>query len=83
MGLDGVFYYLPKLETYFEARLWNEVMTTTEKYFNVPIGTCRCTVLIETIGGALDMDEFLYELRDHIVALNAGRWDYLFSLIKK
>ena len=83
LGLGGVFYYLPKLETHYEARLWNDVFITAQSYLNVPIGTIRCTVLIETIGGSLSMDEILFELREHIVALNAGRWDYIFSIIKK
>lgn len=83
LGLGGVFYYLPKLETHYEARLWNDVFVTAQSYLNVPIGTIRCTVLIETIGGSTSMDEILFELREHIVALNAGRWDYIFSIIKK
>ena len=74
MNLGGVFYYLPKLETHYEARLWNDVFVTAESYLQLPIGTIRCTVLIETIGGSLSMDEILYELKEHIVALNAGRW---------
>ncbi|EGR31417.1 malate synthase a, putative [Ichthyophthirius multifiliis] len=82
MGCGGIYYYLPKLESYFEARLWNEVFLFAQKYFNVPIGTIRCTVLIETLGGGLQMEEILYELKDHIVALNSGRWDYIFSAIK-
>jgi len=83
LGLGGIFFYLPKLETHYEARLWNDVFVTAQSYLNVPIGTIRCTVLIETIGGSLSMDEILFELREHIVALNAGRWDYIFSIIKK
>jgi len=82
-NMGGVFYYLAKLESYKEARLWNDVFVATQNYFNVPIGTIRATVLIETIGGGLDMEEILYELKDHIVGLNAGRWDYIFSIIKK
>jgi malate synthase len=82
-GFGGVYYYLAKLETYLEARLWNSVFLTTQQYFGVPVGTIRATVLIETIGGALEMDEILYELKSHIVGLNAGRWDYIFSIIKK
>jgi malate synthase len=82
-GLGGCFFYLPKIEAYQEARLWNEVFLTTQNYFKVPVGTIRCTVLIETIGGSLAMDEILFELKEHIVALNAGRWDYIFSIIKK
>jgi len=74
---------LAKLESYVEARLWNDVFTFAENYMNVPIGTCRGTVLIETIGGGLEIDEILYELKDHMAGLNAGRWDYIFSIIKK
>jgi len=82
MGCGGTYYYLPKLESYLEARLWNEVFVYTQQYFKVPIGTIRCTVLIETLGGGLAMEEILYELKEHIVALNSGRWDYIFSAIK-
>lgn len=83
LGLGGTFFYLPKLETHYEARLWNDVFIAAQSYMGVPVGTIRCTVLIETIGGSLSMDEILYELKEHIVALNAGRWDYIFSIIKK
>lgn len=79
----GVFYYLPKMEAYQEARLWESVFTFSENYFRVKVGTVRCTVLIETILGGLEMEEILYELRNHITACNAGRWDYIFSCIKK
>ncbi|NDK32719.1 malate synthase A [Nesterenkonia haasae] len=78
----GPFYYLPKLEHYLEARLWNEIFTFAEERLGVPHGTVRATVLIETIPAAFQMDEILYELRDHASGLNAGRWDYLFSIIK-
>jgi malate synthase len=80
---SGPYFYLPKLEHYLEARLWNDVFDFAESYFGLKPGTIRCTVLIETIEAALQMEEILYELRHHIVALNAGRWDYIFSIIKK
>ncbi|WP_022871915.1 malate synthase A [Nesterenkonia alba] len=79
---EGPFYYLPKLEHYREARLWNEIFSFTEDQFGLPAGTVKATVLIETIPAAFYMDEILYELREHASGLNAGRWDYLFSLIK-
>src|SRR5690348_2106896 len=79
----GPYFYLPKLEHHLEARLWNDVFTFAEEALGIPHGTIRCTVLIETILGAFEMDEILYELRDHGPALNAGRWDYMFSIIKK
>lgn len=81
-GCGGIYYYLPKIEAYKECRLWNDVFIKAQQLFNVPIGTIRCTVLIETLGGGLEMEEFLYELKDHIVGLNTGRWDYIFSAIK-
>src|SRR3954447_22978912 len=74
--------YLPKMESHREARLWNDVFTHAEKTLGVPHGTVRATVLIETIPAAFEMDEILYELREHASGLNAGRWDYLFSIIK-
>ena len=80
---SGPYFYLPKLESHLEARLWNDVFTFAESTLGIPHGTIRCTVLIETILGAFEMDEILYELRDHGPALNAGRWDYMFSIIKK
>src|SRR5690348_1611105 len=80
---SGPYFYLPKLEAHLEARLWNDVFTFAESALGVPHGTIRCTVLIETILGAFEMEEILYELRDHGPALNAGRWDYMFSIIKK
>ncbi len=79
---EGPYYYLPKMESYLEARLWNDVFTFAEKYLGIDHGTIRATVLIETIPAAFQMDEILYELRDHASGLNAGRWDYLFSIIK-
>ncbi|BDZ53945.1 malate synthase A [Agromyces marinus] len=81
-GGAGPFYYLPKLESHLEARLWNDVFTFTEERMSLPPGTIRATVLIETIPAAFEMDEILYELREHASGLNAGRWDYLFSIIK-
>lgn len=78
----GPYFYLPKLEGYREARLWNEIFTWTEKELGIPHGTIRATVLIETLTAAFEMDEILYELREHCAGLNAGRWDYLFSMIK-
>ncbi|MEV7603054.1 malate synthase A [Kitasatospora sp. NPDC089797] len=79
---SGPYFYLPKLENHLEARLWNEVFTFAQAELGIPYGTIRATVLIETITAAFEMDEILYELRDHAAGLNAGRWDYLFSLIK-
>ena len=79
---SGPYFYLPKLEHYLECRLLNEVITFCEKKLNLEIGTVKVTVLIETINAVFQMDEFLWELKDHIVGLNAGRWDYLFSYQK-
>jgi malate synthase len=79
----GPYFYLPKLEGRLEARLWNDVFVHAQDTLGIPRATIKATVLIETILGALEMDEILYELRDHIVALNAGRWDYIFSAVKK
>ncbi|MET9551759.1 malate synthase A [Streptomyces sp. NPDC006645] len=78
----GPYFYLPKTESYLEARLWNEVFVFAQEYLGIPQGTVRATVLIETITAAYEMDEILYELRDHASGLNAGRWDYLFSIVK-
>jgi malate synthase A len=78
----GPYYYLPKLQSHREARWWNEVLTHAEKALGLHVGTARCTVLIETLPAAFEMDEILYELREHIVGLNCGRWDYIFSTIK-
>jgi len=75
--------YLPKLESHHEARLWNEVFVHAQAALAVPRGSIRATVLIETLPAAFEMDEILYELREHAAGLNAGRWDYLFSAIKK
>ena len=79
----GTYFYLPKLENHLEARLWNDVFVHAQQTLGVPKGTIRATVLIETITAAFEMDEILYELRDHITGLNAGRWDYIFSFIKR
>ena len=79
----GPFFYLPKLESHLEARLWNDVFVMTQNELGLPQGTIRATVLIETILAAFEMDEILYELREHSAGLNAGRWDYIFSCIKK
>jgi len=78
----GPYFYLPKTESYLEARLWNEVFVFAQDYVGIPQGTVRATVLIETITAAYEMEEILYELRDHASGLNAGRWDYLFSIVK-
>jgi malate synthase len=77
------YFYLPKMESHREARLWHDVIAAAERSLGVPAGTVRVTVLIETILAAFEMDEILYELRDYGAALNAGRWDYIFSIIKK
>jgi malate synthase len=79
---SGVYYYLPKLQSHHEAKWWDEVFRFTQDYFNQPVGTIRATVLIETLPAVFEMDEILYSLKDHIVALNCGRWDYIFSYIK-
>ncbi|MGI5348104.1 malate synthase A [Streptomyces sp. CA-250714] len=78
----GPYFYLPKTESHLEARLWNEVFVFAQDYCGIPQGTVRATVLIETITAAYEMEEILYELRDHAAGLNAGRWDYLFSIVK-
>jgi len=79
----GPYFYLPKLESHVEARLWNDIFVMTQQELGLPQGTIKATVLIETILAAFEMDEILYELRDHSAGLNAGRWDYIFSCIKK
>ena len=79
---EGPYYYLPKLESHLEARLWNDVFSHAQAALGIPHGAIRATVLIETINAAFEMDEILFELREHASGLNAGRWDYLFSLIK-
>jgi malate synthase len=79
---SGPYLYLPKLESHLEARLWNDVLAHVERALRMPNGSVKVTVLIETIAAAFEMDEILYELRDRIVGLNCGRWDYIFSFIK-
>jgi malate synthase len=79
---SGPYFYLPKMESHLEARLWDDVFTRAEEVLGLDRGTIRATVLIETITAAFEMDEILHELRDHAAGLNAGRWDYLFSIIK-
>jgi malate synthase len=79
---SGPYLYLPKLESHLEARLWNDVLAHAERALALPNGSIKVTVLIETIAAAFEMDEILYELRDRIVGLNCGRWDYIFSFIK-
>lgn len=80
---QGPYYYLPKMESHLEARLWNDVFVFAQDFLGLNQGTIRATVLIETIPAAFEMDEILYELREHSSGLNAGRWDYIFSAIKK
>src|SRR5512132_2788503 len=80
---SGPIFYLPKLESHLEARLWNDVFVLAQRELGVPQGTIRATVLIETLLAAFEMDEILYELREHSAGLNCGRWDYIFSCIKK
>ncbi len=79
----GPYFYLPKLESHQEARLWNSVFLYAQEWLGLPAGTIKATVLIETLPAAFEMEEILYELREHIVGLNCGRWDYMFSFIKK
>ena len=79
----GPYFYLPKMESHLEARLWNDVFCFAQDELGIPRGSIRATVLIETILAAFEMDEILYELRDHSAGLNCGRWDYIFSFIKK
>ncbi len=79
---SGPYFYLPKLQSHTEARLWNDVFVWAQQKLGIPHGSIRATVLIETIWAAFEMDEILYELRDHAAGLNAGRWDYIFSIIK-
>jgi malate synthase len=79
----GPYFYLPKLESHLEARLWNDVFVAAQRALDIPVGTIKATVLIETILATFEMHEILYELRDHSAGLNCGRWDYIFSFIKK
>ena len=80
---SGPYFYLPKMESHLEARLWNDVFVAAQEALGIPRGTIKATVLIETILAAFEMDEILYELREHSAGLNCGRWDYIFSFIKK
>jgi len=80
---SGPYFYLPKIENHLEARLWNDVFLFAQDYLDIPAGTIKATVLIETILASFEMDEILYELKDHSAGLNCGRWDYIFSYIKK
>ncbi|GBC61506.1 malate synthase A [Desulfonema ishimotonii] len=80
---SGPYFYLPKMESYLEARLWNDIFIRAQEIMGLPHGTIKATVLIETILAAFQMDEILYELRDHMAGLNCGRWDYIFSFIKR
>jgi malate synthase len=82
-GGSGPYFYIPKLESHLEARLWNDVFVAAQEELGLERGTIKATVLIETILAAFEMDEILYELREHAAGLNAGRWDYIFSIIKK
>jgi malate synthase len=79
----GPYFYLPKMESHREARLWNDVFVAAQEELGIPHGTVRATVLIETLPAAFEMEEILYELREHVSGLNAGRWDYIFSAIKR
>jgi malate synthase len=80
---SGPYFYLPKLESHLEARLWNDVFVAAQSALGLKLGTIKATVLIETLPAAFEMDEILYELREHMAGLNCGRWDYIFSFIKK
>ncbi|MDF3014987.1 MAG: malate synthase, partial [Thermomicrobiales bacterium] len=80
---SGPYFYLPKMESHLEARLWNDVFARAQELLGLPLGTIRATVLIETFPAAFEMEEILYELREHSAGLNAGRWDYMFSVIKR
>lgn len=80
---SGPYFYLPKIEHYLEARLWNEAFVFSQNYLTIPIGTIKATVLLETILAAFQMDELIYELRDHSSGLNCGRWDYIFSFFQE
>jgi len=80
---SGPYFYLPKMESHLEARLWNDIFVLAQKELGLPQGTIKATVLIETVLAAFEMDEILFELREHCVGLNIGRWDYIFSCIKK
>jgi len=79
----AAYFYLPKLEHYLEARLWNDIFVFAQTYLDIPQSTIKATVLVETITASFHLDEIIYELRDHMAGLNCGRWDYIFSYIKK
>ena len=79
----GPYFYLPKMEHHLEAKLWNDIFCVAQDYLGIPRGTIRATVLIETLPAAFQMEEIIYELRDHSSGLNCGRWDYIFSTIKR
>jgi malate synthase len=79
---SGPYFYLPKMESHLEARLWNDVFNFAQEAIQVPVGTIKATALIETLPAVFEMNEILYELRDHLIGLNCGRWDYIFSFIK-
>jgi len=79
---SGPYFYLPKMESHLEARLWNDIFVEAQRFLGIPQGSIRATVLIETIPAAFEMEEILYELKDHASGLNAGRWDYMFSIVK-
>ena len=79
----GPYFYLPKIENHLEARLWNEIFAYSEKKLGVNLGSIKATVLLETILASFEIEEIIYELRDHMAGINAGRWDYMFSVIKK
>ena len=80
---SGPYYYIPKLENHREARLWNDIFVEAQKQLGIPNGTIKVTVLLETVLASFEIEEILYELKDHIAGMNAGRWDYIFSVIKK
>ncbi len=80
---SGPYFYLPKIENHLEARLWNDIFVRAQEKLSIPLGTIKATVLIETILAAFEVDEIIYELKDHMAGLNCGRWDYIFSFIKK
>src|SRR5207253_10276579 len=79
---SGPYFYLPKMESHLEARLWNDIFVFAQRELGIPKGSIRATALIETVLAAFEMDEILYELREHSAGLNNGRWDYIFSCIK-
>jgi malate synthase len=80
---SGPYFYLPKMEHYLEVRLWNDIFLFSQSYIGIPHNTIRATILIETLPAAFQMEEFLFEIRNHSSGLNCGRWDYIFSFIKR